>query len=306
MMKTIVSINDVGDRIEFPAGFVKNSAFILQDATGVMEAKADLFTTGGALSDGVVCQGARMEQRNIVLTVRDYPGSNHALNRSTIFSHFKYKANGVLTVTNELGVKRSISYVTEAVKTDIKKRSHSYQISILCPNPYWSDPETDVTDVSSWESAFEFPIATAESETGLFEFAADSPDTDVLEYAQRSQSIIAGVENTGNVECGMVIRFTALGALSTPGILNPDTGEFIKMNLDMVAGDEMEIDTRYGHRTAVFFHAGAQTNVFRLIDPDSTFLQLMPGVNHYKAQAGSLDTNDLDITIMHDNLYHSV
>ena len=305
MIKTITYRNAAGDSIVFPAGFSAASPFVLQDASGVLEAKADTFTTGGALSDGVTWQGSRLKERNIVLTVRDNPRSDHATNRARLFTVFKFKEEGVVTVSNENGVVRSIGAVVESVTPDLKSRSNSYQISLLCPNPYWTDADTQEADVSSWEDGWEWPI-TAQDDSGLFEIVSDTPEEDVFEFGSRTESVIADIVNTGDVTCGIVVLFSALGIASNPGILNPDTGEFLRVNLTMTAGDTLEIDTRYGHRTAVLSSGGVKTNVFRLVDPDSVFLQLKPGDNHVKAQSGAGDTSDLDITIFWDNQYLSV
>lgn len=304
MIKTITYRNAAGDSIIFPAGFSPTSAFVLQDASGVLEAKADVFTTGGALSDGVTWQGSRLKERNIVLTLRDRPLADHALNRARLFSLFRFKEAGMLTVSNENGVVRSIGTVVESVATDLKSRSNSYQISLLCPNPYFSDAAEEDSYVISWEPGWEFPVAALD-DPGEFEIVADTAEEDVFEFGWRTESVITNIENRGDVPCGMVILFTALGAVSNPGLLNPDTGEFLRVNVSMSAGDRLEVDTRYGRRTAVLLSGGTRVNVFRLIDPDSTFLQLAVGDNYLKAQSGSGDTYDLDVTIFHDNLYHS-
>lgn len=305
MIKTITYKNAAGDSIVFPAGFSAASPFVLQDASGVLDAKADLFTTGGALSDGVTWQGSRLKERNIVLTVRDNPRSDHATNRARLFSVFKFKEEGTVTVSNENGVVRSISAVVESVTPDLKSRANSYQVSLLCPNPYWTDEETREADVASWVSGWEWPI-TAQDDSGLFEIEADTPEEDVFEFGGRTESVITDIVNTGDVPCGMVIQFSAMSTSVSPGLLNPDTGEFLRVNVTMGAGDSLEIDTRYGHRTAVLVSGGTRVNVFKYVDPDSTFLQLMPGENHIKAQAGAGDTADLDIAIFWDNQYHSV
>ena len=305
MVKTITFTNASGDSLTFPAGFPGTSAFILQNATGVLDADADLFTTGGALSDGVVWQGSRIKERNIVLTLRDKPNGDHATNRARLFSVFRFKEEGIVTVSNENGVARSIAAVVENVKPELKNRSHSYQISLICPNPYWSDESTQEVDVLSWVPGWEFPV-TVFDDSGLFEIPADTAEEDVFEFGGRTESIISDLVNGGDVDCGIVVVFSALGNVSNPGILNPDTGEILRVNIDMAAGDTLEVDTRYGHRTAVLDTGGTRSNVFRLIDPDSVFIQLKPGVNHIKAQSGSADTADLDISIFFDNLYHSV
>ena len=48
----------------------------------------------------------------------------------------------------------------------------------------------------------------------------------------------------------MRLRFTALGTVLNPILLNVDTEEFIQINATMKTGDVIEINTKYGSKGA--------------------------------------------------------
>lgn len=98
-------------------------------------------------------------------------------------------------------------------------------------------------------------------------------------YGYRAESVIVDCYNEGDVSTGMRIRFTALGTVSNPILLNVDTEEFIQINATMKTGDVIEINTKYGSKGAKLIRDGVETDYFRYIDVDSTFMQLAIGDN---------------------------
>lgn len=58
-------------------------------------------------------------------------------------------------------------------------------------------------------------------------------------FGYRAESVIVDCYNEGDVSTGMRIRFTALGTVTNPILLNVDTGEFIKLNVTMQTGDAL-------------------------------------------------------------------
>lgn len=52
-------------------------------------------------------------------------------------------------------------------------------------------------------------------------------------YGYRAESVIVDCYNEGDVSTGMRIRFTALGTVSNPILLNVDTEEFIQIKISL-------------------------------------------------------------------------
>lgn len=101
------------------------------------------------------------------------------------------------------------------------------------------------------------------------------------------------------------LRFTALGTVSNPILLNVDTEEFIQINATMKTGDVIEINTKYGSKGAKLIRDGAETDYFRYIDVDSTFMQLAIGDNMFRYDAAS-GVNSLEVSIFYSKEFLGV
>ena len=272
-MKVITCTNEAGDVIAFPAGFVNSSSFVLEDATGVLEAKADLFTSDGALSDGVVYQGARMQKRNIVLTVRDKPGADHAANRAALFTLFRFRQPGVLVFADG-ATERLIEYVTESVTANIKSHSHSYQISLLCPSPFWQSAALNSRVLGGTVSGFSFPH--------VFLFGGEA-------FSTRETALAFEMNNPGAAnEIGLTIQLAAInGAVTNPRVYRLESGGRFCLGdtanpLVIAAGDAITITTGRG-RKRVLNSSGESLAGY--LSEDSEFLTIMSGANTFSVSA---------------------
>ena len=112
-------------------------------------------------------------------------------------------------------------------------------------------------------------------------------------------------ETKEDIARGMRIRFTALGTVSNPILLNVDTEEFIQINATMKTGDVIEINTKYGSKGAKLIRDGVETDYFRYIDVDSTFMQLAIGDNMFRYDAAS-GVNSLEVSIFYSKEFLGV
>ena len=125
------------------------------------------------------------------------------------------------------------------------------------------------------------------------------------EIGYRMPELIVTVDNAGDTVCGVTIRFAAAGDVDTPKLLNVVTGEYVQLNLAMVRGDVAEVTTKYGNKRATLYSGGEESNIFRLVDSGSSFLQLDVGEEMFKVEALS-GIDDLDVTIKYNNQYLGV
>lgn len=177
----------------------------------------------------------------------------------------------------------------------IVKKSVLYEFTfqLECLNPFWREVEETKVDVASWVAAWHFPCVIEK----------DNPRSMIFGY--RAESVIVNCYNEGDVSTGMCIRFTALGTVDRPMLLNMDTREFMKINAIMQPGDVIEINTKYGSKGARLIRDGAETDYFRLIDVDSTFMQLSIGDNLFKYDAaGGVDS--LEVAIFYNRQFLGV
>lgn len=133
----------------------------------------------------------------------------------------------------------------------------------------------------------------------------EKDSTKSMIYGYRAESVIVDCYNEGDVSTGMRIRFTALGTVSNPILLNVDTEEFIQINATMKTGDVIEINTKYGSKGAKLIRDGVETDYFRYIDVDSTFMQLAIGDNMFRYDAAS-GVNSLEVSIFYSKEFLGV
>ena len=99
-----------------------------------------------------------------------------------------------------------------------KEVLYEFDLQIECLNPFWREEEETKEDIASWVAAWHFPCVI------------EKDSTKSMIYGYRAESVIVDCYNEGDVSTGMRIRFTALGTVSNPILLNVDTEEFIQIN----------------------------------------------------------------------------
>lgn len=174
-----------------------------------------------------------------------------------------------------------------------KSKRNEFDLQIECLNPFWREEEETKEDIASWVAAWHFPCVI------------EKDSTKSMIYGYRAESVIVDCYNEGDVSTGMRIRFTALGTVSNPILLNVDTEEFIQINATMKTGDVIEINTKYGSKGTKLIRDGVETDYFRYIDVDSTFMQLAIGDNMFRYDAAS-GVNSLEVSIFYSKEFLGV
>jgi len=181
-------------------------------------------------------------------------------------------------------------------------------LQIFCSNPFWREDTEARQDIATWIGGFEFPIDRADDDLpqGL-EIPQDpeNPTQAIWQIGWREPSLIVNVFNGGDVMAGMRIDFRALGRLVNPMLLNVVTGQFIRLNITMQAGDVISVNTSWGEKSVTLRRGGVETDAFRFLDPDSRYLQLVVGDNIFRYDA-DVNMYSLDVTIHHNNLFLGV
>ena len=163
-------------------------------------------------------------------------------------------------------------------------------MSILCPFPYLKSAKTIEDKLSGIIPKFHFPFPT------------ESP----MVFGMQDIYTSVDVENNGTAETGLTFIMRAKKACTNPTIYNYVTNEFMKINLEFVQGDEVTITTGQGNKTITLLREGVKSNIFNLLDKDSTWLELpTEGATFvYEVETGSVA--NLVVTIEHNDLYEGV
>ncbi len=286
--------NERGEEIEFSTGSVYHCN-VSKDADGMSGVTNVLYSTNSMGQHGDTYVGQRIEARDI-----DILGHINTKDKQQSYElrrHLLKVLNPELggTLIYEYGGFRRVIGCRVHGKPDVsrKKVLAEFSIPLECLDPFWREEEEKKEDIASWVGMWHFPCVIEK----------ENPKSMIFGY--RTESVIVDCYNEGDVSTGMRIRFTALGTVTDPVIMNMDTGEFIKLNVTMQTGDIIEVNTKYGNKGAVLVRDGKRTDYFRHIDVDSTFMQLAIGDNifRYDAEDG---VNSMEVSIFYSKEYLGV
>lgn len=272
--------------------------FVLIKLAGFEASKNNVYTVKSVLQDGQTATGSSLDMSERTITGLMRANTLDGLEdcRRNLSQVFSAKPDGVLQYECNGLIKACDCKVETIVFGDIGIRSQTFDVVLLCPNPFWRDISESVDEIALWLPNFEF-----DQNSG---FEIDSEEG--MEFGERAPSLIVDVQNPGDVPCGMKIIFTALGTLTNPSILNVNTREFFRIIKTMQAGESITINTKFQQKSITGLLNGTEADYWNYADlPDSTFMQLLCGSNplRYNADSG---LDNLDVTIRFSPQYQGV
>ena len=243
-------------------------------------------STGGTL-DGTFHNLSRLEQRNIVITIH-LRGDIEA-NRQRLYKIFNLKKPCNVYFRNENRNVKIKAYV-ETLEGDLFENGETIQISLICPRPYFEDLETIYTQLSKIIKMFEFP------------FYFDQPEelAEITAYPQCS------VINSGDVECGCVIKIEIDEAVTDLNIYNTTRQEYLSFEYEFAANDEITISTVSGDMFAQILRNGEQINLLNFVKGGSTWFKLDIGENIFTFSVTSGSVDSVSMQFENYNLYGGV
>lgn len=282
-MFTLAIENAKGNRLRL----TQNPNYSVMSVDGLNPVKANINTAVNANFDGSTFKSARLENRNIVITLA-VNGAIEA-NRIALYKFVKVKDAITLFFTNATRDVYIKGYV-ENMQIGIFAEKQIVQISVICPNPYFANVNENHEDFSNIVGLFEFPFSIEEAGISFSEIVVDSE---------------VNVQNLGDVATGMIIEFKAIGAVGDPAIYNTGTAKFMKINDTMADGDVIQINTNKGEKGVLKISDGTVTNILNKLDASSTWLELEPvdNIMTFTATSGAVN---LQCTVYHDFKYEGV
>lgn len=286
-IEKLIYENEHGDRLVFS----HRSIYHTVEVTGLSDVRNTIFRVNSMGQDGDSYVGSRIESREIEIV-----GSIRTPDRDKM-REYRREMNRVLnpkysaTLTYEYGdFRRIIDCRTENAPIFSKKNIlQDYTVQLLCPDPFWREEKVTEDILAGWIGGFEFPVEPHES----WEIGSKPP-------------LIVNVYNGGNIPTGMVVEFRAKwGTVTNPSIVNLETGEYIKFKINLAMGDVLTVNTGYSKKDAVLKSGNTETNVLKLMDAGSTFIQLAEGDNLFRCEAGS-GADNLETVVYHNGLYLGV
>lgn len=248
-----------------------NEAYVIESIEGLDPPDAVINTTRNANADGSVFNSSYVDNRQITITLA-INGPAEA-NRINLYRYFKAKYPVTLYYKNDTRDVYITGYV-QNIQIEFFNKKQIAQIIILCPEPFFSGTDSNITDFANVESLFEFP------------FSIETP----VAFSQILPLQKKNIINHGDVETGAIFRLKATGNATNPMVFNDERLELIGFNLSMSAGDELVINTNKKHKSAKLTHNGVTTSVINKISMNSTWMQLLPGDNIIGIYDGTLQS----------------
>lgn len=141
----------------------------------------------------------------------------------------------------------------------------AFLLEIYCSNPMFRKVKETVSNISNSNGAFHFPLIL-------------KPYGIIMSTRTSYQLIF--IENEGNATVGGKIYIEAKTIVENPQIENLTTGEKIKINKTMVAGEKIVINTNDGNDKGITGTIGLVTeNYYRYWDFDNDWMKFPQGLS---------------------------
>lgn len=241
---------------------------LIESIEGIYAFEGEVKTSPYSQTNGDRYKNSRVLKRNIVVMGRIF--DDFWNNRQLLYRVFRTGSLGKFCYTEPDRSNRYADYYVEAVTIDQKITDAPYQISLICPDPFFYAADPERVDLAAWISDFEF----------IHEFVAEGE-----EIGHRETSMIKEVVNGNGVDgIGLQITMTASGDVTNPYVYLYETGEKITIGTEnnpfiLTSSRKVIIDTTTGKKNIVLVENNVTTRINEYLDPDSTLFQLGAGIN---------------------------
>ena len=286
MIKSFTIINDRGESIFLDIRKPEDTGFLISSVTGLTPPKADIAQSQHATYDGSEITNAKIASRNIVFTIVFYQDNTEKLSieelRHKSYKYFPIKRKITIEIENDSGIYRTTGTV-EANEIAIFTKTEGAQVSVICPDPFFWETDTNTFYLFDEVPNFEFPVEFDLTQ----EFSIIDPKTQ-YEF-----------NYDGAGECGLTIDIYSNGTATNFTFYDQLTNGYMKLNStmlrkktgnDIIKGDHIIINTKKGEKSAKLIRNGVTYNIIQCIDTSSEWIQLHAGLNRvaYLATTGAL------------------
>ena len=301
MIKSVTITNHLGESIKMELRFPEKSGFLIQDITGLGPTKANINLTELSTSDGGSFNSARLNSRNIVITLKLLSDPTIETTRQKTYKYFPIKRKIKLTFETDNRTCEIYGYV-EANEPIIFSKQETSQISIICPDPYFYSVGVNNTTFSGVDSLFEFPFSNESLSENLIEFGSL--------IINQAKTIVYN----GDAEIGVTIYIHVLGDATNILITNSLTRDVMKLDTSKLSaligsglqnGDDIIISTVKGKKTINLVRDGVSTNILNCLDKNPDWFVLAKGDNVFSFEA-TTGTSNLQFRIENQIIYEGV
>lgn len=259
------------------------SRYQVLNVEGLNPPNANIRRTEFAGVDGSRYMSAKLEERNIVITVRI--NGDVETNRTLLYEYTRTKQWCKIYYSTRSKEAYCEGWV-ESNECNYFDIGVTMQISIVCPDPYFYAMQEIVTDISRIFGKFEFPFSF-----GAKGILSPTITDDAIEFSAYQDNRVTNVINHGSNGTGLFINIAIRGVVDSPRIYNFVTQQFIKINRSFIDRDVINIDTTPGRKSVKLIRNNVTINYINELDKNSTWLTLNNGDNLFVYDASSGATN---------------
>lgn len=284
--------------------FPEKTGFFVRKIDGLGPPKASINNTNYSTMDGALHNSARVQTRNIVLSLGFMSVPSIEAVRLKSYRFFPIKKEITLAIETDSRVLKTSGFV-ESNEPDIFSSEEGTQISVICADPYFYSDGADGNNTTVFYGTipqFEFP------------FSNDSLTDKLIQFGTTEMKTENTVFYSGDVNTGVKITIHAVGKASGITIYNVTTRESMYINTQkletltgtgLTEGDEIIINTVRGEKSIKLLRNGEYINIFSCLGKDADWFELTKGDNLfvYKATEG---VRNLQLKIENRILYEGV
>lgn len=329
MIKAITITNHLDESIRLVLADPESSGFAIKKIDGLGPVKADINFTELATSDGAIDNSARLETRNIVISLIFMPHPTIEDTRLLSYKYFPIKRNIKFLIETDNRICQTVGRV-ESNEPDIFSQQEGCQISIMCPDPHFYSIASNTESFFRIRPAFKFPFKNnlkVRSESIIDSLGEEIQDSNgevitsmnifqnkELKMGDILKTKIGNLYYEGDDDIGVTLEIHAIGKVTGLVIYKIESREAIRINdqkLETILGsgiefgDTITITTSKGNKTATMLRDGIKTNILNALDRPLNWFQLRKGDNqfYYTAEFGA---ENVFLTISNDILYTGV
>ncbi|MYL44583.1 phage tail family protein [Virgibacillus halodenitrificans] len=284
-MKSVRFTNSTGTSLDISTS---SSSFLLSSIDGIGSVEADIQSQQSPYQDGVNYIDTLLQARPIpiVFTILADTPQELATKRRLVSNVFNPKKGLGLLEYRSFEDRYEINGTTESVPDFPSGRDNrgvtwqKVMVDILCPNPYWRNPNQTSQPLKAYVGNFTLPF------TLPFELGMSGSRTTLY--------------NEGDIPAP--IRIDIQGPVTNPQIINRTTGEWLKINRSIAADEVLHINTTPGKKRVEIYRGNEVYPALGYMDHDSDWIKLELGKNEIEHIADAGDRESL-IAVTWNSMY---
>lgn len=210
-------VNENGDSITFDYA----GGYLINKPTGIDTLSVNLSQAQGINQVGATIRSKTVQPRPVTVSGALF-GDNQTAGKDRLLAVVRPDIGGKLYADNYyLDV-----HVTATPTIERVKRGAKFQFSLLAPYPYWRKDDSISTPLSGIEKLFKFPWNVSQP----------------YRFGRLTQTAFINVINTGQVPIPFTLTLAASGDVVNPRIINALSGESIRINKALIAGERLVIE----------------------------------------------------------------